>query len=255
MSLHNISSPSNGQSSGETSGLIVLDLSLQNTGRYRYSFVNESLAGLISVNGLEGIIAPFPGYSPEGGDTLLFPCTLAPGEMRRGTVAYRFHGSVRSMALYLKDRNWTIYGETFIPDLSTGNQSIPGAGYPKDMRLVAHSAAQYRSLLGMTLKSGNSHVVINVSITNLGATDESISREHLFILSEKGITLEHGGTRETPEIARLFLRFPLVIHPGETRSGSILYIHSPTRIHRLVLTDRNLVIQSMVDLNEIYQYE
>jgi hypothetical protein len=122
--------------------------------------------------------------------------------------------------------------------------------------MTAYSAVQYRTFFGMTSTTGNRHAVINVSITNQGTADMGIPREHLFILTERGMTFEHGGERTYPEIARLFLRFPLVLHPGETRNGSILYIVFPgTRINQLILTDRNYVIQSMVDLNRIYRYE
>jgi hypothetical protein len=107
----------------------------------------------------------------------------------------------------------------------------------------------------MTLTSGNKFAVINVSITNHGTADVRIRRENLFILDDRGIALEHGGERETEEVARLFLRFPLVIHPGETRTGQILYIVFPGRLNKLILTDRNFVINSIADLNGIYRYE
>jgi hypothetical protein len=256
MTLHNISILSKGQYLGKTSSLIVLDLSLRHNGRLPLSFTNRSLVGIISVNGLGDMYPSETRYLQNESADPLFPCTLAPGEEKRGTVAFPLYRGVKSMALYLADRDWRVYGELFIPDLSQGNQSIPGTEYPKTLGLVAYSAVQYRSLLGMTLTTGNRHAVINVSITNRGTGDMRIPREQLFILTERGMTFEHGGERTFPEIARLFLRFPLVIHPGETRNGSLLYIVFPgTRINRLVLTDRNFVIHSIVDLNGIYRYE
>ena len=75
-------------------------------------------------------------------------------------------------------------------------------------------------------------------------------------MNERGSTLEHGGNRVTREIARDYLRFPLVIKPGETITGPVLYvISSSTRINTLVLTDSNFVIHSFADVNNIYQYE
>jgi hypothetical protein len=256
ITLHNISILSKGQYYGKTYSLIVFDLSLKHNGRRSLSFTNRSLVGIISVNGLGDMYPSETLYLQNESADPLFPCTLVPGQEQRGTVAFPLFRGVKSMALYLADRDWRVYGELFVPDLSQGNQSIPGTDYPKTLEMTAYSAVQYRTFFGMTLTTGNRHAVINVSITNQGTADMGIPRERLFILTERGMTFEHGGERTLPEIARLFLRFPLVIHPGETRNGSILYIVFPgTRINKLVLTDRNFVIQSIVDLNGIYRYE
>jgi hypothetical protein len=161
------------------------------------------------------------------------------------------------MVLYVRDRDWTIGGELVIPEISNGSQGSSDTEYPKNLGLIVHSAVRSTTLLGMgPLVSGNKFAVINVSITNHGTADVGIRRENLFILTERDMAYEHGGERVTPDIARQYLRFPLVIPPGETRSGSILYIVFPgTRVNKLVLTDRNFVINSIADLNGIYRYE
>jgi len=257
IALHNITVLSQGQTSESASKLYVLDLSLRNDGRRALSLGNLSLVTLISYSDRGEIFSPHTRYLQNGNEDLLLPCTLAPGQEKRGTVTYEIPGSVKSMALYAKSPNWTFLGELFIPDISNGSQSSLGAEYPKNIGMTPHSAVRSGTLLGMgPLASGNKFAVINVSITNHGTADARIKRENLFILTERGITLEHGGEREEEEVARQFLRFPLVIQPGETRTGPILYIVSPgTRVNKLVLTDRNFVINSIVDLNSIYRYE
>ncbi len=113
-----------------------------------------------------------------------------------------------------------------------------------------------KTIPGMNLRQDARIAIINVSITNYAGSDVTIPREQLFIQTERSTTLEHGGDRVTREMARQYLRFPLVIRPGETITGPVLYvIHSGTRTNTLVLMDRNGVIQSMVDLNPLYQYK
>ena len=209
------------------SKLYVLDLSVRNDGRGAISFSNTSLVSIISNGEHVGVYTPETRYHLNESEDPLLPFTLAPGQEKRGTVGFPMFRGVTSMAIYLKDRNWTIYGELFIPDLSKGNQSISSVEYPKNMGMIVHSAVRSGTLLGMNLTSGNRFAVINVSITNHGTADVRIPRENLFILDDRGIALEHGGESETEEVARLFLRFPLVIHPGETRTGPILYIVFP----------------------------
>jgi hypothetical protein len=257
LALHNITVFSPGQKSGRASRLAVLDISLRHDGARAYSLNNGSLVSIERYKGGEYFLYPDTGYFYKTSENPLLPCTLFPGQEKRGTVIYQVLEGVDSMVLYVRDRNWTIAGELFIPDISKGSLGSSGTEYPKYLGMIVHSATQYRTLLGMgPLASGHRFAVINVSITNHGTADVGIPREHLFILTEKDMTYEHGGERETPEVARLFLRFPLVIHPGETKCGSILYIVSPTtRINKLILTDRNFVINSITDLNGIYRYE
>jgi len=60
----------------------------------------------------------------------------------------------------------------------------------------------------------------------------------------------------TPEMARDYLRFPIVVPAGGTTNGSVFFgVYSGTRINKIALADENLVIHSMVDLNGIYHSE
>jgi len=256
IALHNITVLSRRQKSGKEFKIAVLDISLRNDGVRALSLGNMSLACFESDHEQGHRLYPETGYFQETGENPLLPCRLFPGQEKRGTVIYQVLEGVDSMVLYVKYPNWTIAGELFIPEIANGSQGSSDSEYPKNLGMIVHSAVQRSTLLGMTLTSGNRYAVINVSITNHGTADVRIRRENLFILTEREITYEHGGERVTEDIARQFFRFPLVIHPGETRIGPILYIVFPgTRINRLVLTDRNFVIHSIVDLNNIYRYE
>jgi hypothetical protein len=133
---------------------------------------------------------------------------------------------------------------------------LPDQDYKKTLGMSVDSAVQMKTIPGMNLKSGAKIAIINVSITNHADSDVTIQREQLFIRTERGATLEHGGDRVTREMAASYLRFPLHIPPGGTLSGPVLYvIYSGTRVNKLVLMDNNCVFQSMVDLNTIYRYE
>jgi hypothetical protein len=125
----------------------------------------------------------------------------------------------------------------------------------KNLVIVVNSAVQNKTMSGFNPRSGNKIAVINVSITNNNPADIFIGRDQLFIQTEKGNTFDQRGDI-AEEFARTYLRFPLTIHPGETKTGPVVYIiFSGTRTNNLVLTDENLVITSIVDLNQIYQYE
>jgi hypothetical protein len=255
--LHNITVISRKEGSGREFRLAVMDISLRHDGARAYFVDNQSLVCFESDHDQVHRLYPETSYFQETGEDPLLPCTLFPGQEKRGTVVCEILENVDSMVLYVRDRYWTIGGELVIPEISNGSQGSSDTGYPKNLEMIVHSAVRSSTLLGMgPLASGNKFAVINVSITNYGTAEVSIRRENLFILTEREMALEHGGKRVTPEIARQFLRFPLVIQPGETRSGAILYIVFPgTRINRLVLTDRNFVINSIADLNGIYRYE
>lgn len=143
-----------------------------------------------------------------------------------------------------------------IPEISNGSLPDPDYDDQKTLGMRVHSAVQMKTIPGMNLRQDARIAIINVSITNYAGSDVTIPREQLFIQTERSTTLEHGGDRVTREMARQYLRFPLVIRPGETITGPVLYvIHSGTRTNTLVLMDRNGVIQSMVDLNPLYQYK
>jgi len=122
------------------------------------------------------------------------------------------------------------------------------------IELTVHSAARYRTLPGWNNREGTVIAVINVSITNDKPTVLWLPRDNLVIRTNlPGSTLEHGGDRLSPEIAGNFLRFPLTIGPGETKTGSIVYIvKSGPPVNNLVLTDQDNVIQAIVDLNRYY---
>jgi hypothetical protein len=257
ITLHNITVLSQGQKSGRVSRLAVFDISLRHDGARDYSLDNLSLVCFESDHDQAHRLYPETSYFQETGENPLLPCTLIPGLEKRGTVVCPILENVDSMVLYIRDRDWTIGGELVIPEIVNGSQGNSDSGYPKNLGLIVHSAVQRRSIpgTGKNLVSGHKVAIINVSITNYNPSEVRIRRENLFILTEGDTTYEHGGERVEPEIARQYLRFPLVIPPGETKSGPILYYVSSTRINRLVLTDRNFVINSIVDLNGIYRYE
>jgi hypothetical protein len=94
-----------------------------------------------------------------------------------------------------------------------------------------------------------------VSITNHGTTPVLVQRENIFIQTNRGRALEHGGDRAPPELAGNFLRFPLSVAPNETKTGPVVYlVYSGTKVNTLVLTDRNFAVNSFADLNQYYVY-
>ena len=161
-----------------------------------------------------------------------------------------------SIALYAKYPNWTILGDVYIADISKDLTSTANSGYSKNLEMVVHSAVQKKTIPGFNLREGSKIAIVNVSITNNNPADITIYRENVFIMNERGSTLEHGGDRVTNEIARDYLRFPFIIKPGETITGPVIYVvSSGTRVNTLVVMDENYVINSVADLNTIYQYE
>lgn len=144
--------------------------------------------------------------------------------------------------------------EAVIKNTSYGPVSNPNSTSPRPVGLTVHSAAKYSTLPEWNNQEGTCIAVINVSITNYKPTVLWLTRDNLVIKTNlPGSTLEHGGDRVSPDIARNFLRFPLTISPGETKTGSIVYIiNSGPPVNNLVLTDKDNVIQAMVDLNEYY---
>jgi len=181
---------------------------------------------------------------------------IGPGEQIVGEVGFFLNEHVDSLALYVRDPNWTILGGVYIPDMDNITQITSDREYPKNLTLSVPSAVQKATIPGANLRPGHKIAIINVSITNHNPTDVTIQREQLLLLTERGMTLEHGGSRLTPEMAREYLRFPLTIHPGETKTGPVfIIVYSGTRTNKLALTDKNFVIQSLIDLNGIYRYE
>jgi hypothetical protein len=181
---------------------------------------------------------------------------LSPGEEIRGNVGFELVQSAESLMLFLKYPDWRIAGQVAIPEVMNGTSSITNRDYQKNLKLFVHSAVLKTSIPGFTASPGNRLAVINVSITNENPTDAVITSENLLILTEQGITFEHGGSHTTKEIAKNFLYLPLTIKPGETISGPMFYsVKGGSRINKLVVTDKNLVFNSMVDLNNLYQYE
>ncbi len=141
-----------------------------------------------------------------------------------------------------------------IKNTSYGPVSNPDSTSPRPVGLTVHSAAKYSTLPGWNNQEGTCIAVINVSISNYKPTVLWLTRDNLVIKTNlPGSTLEHGGDRVSPDIARNFLRFPLTIGPGETKTGSIVYIvNSGPPVNNLVLTDNDKVVLAMVDLNEYY---
>ena len=138
---------------------------------------------------------------------------------------------------------------------SSADSVNPEGTRPKKLTLTVNSADRYPTIPGFNNLEGTAVAIINVSITNNLATDYRLERENIPIRTERDNALEHGGDRVSSDIARNFLRFPLSIHPGETKTGSIVYIvNTGRRTSNLVLTDSYSVTISSVDLNQIYQY-
>jgi hypothetical protein len=131
---------------------------------------------------------------------------------------------------------------------------LPGSGDEKKLVIGVNSAVQNTTMPGFKPRSGNKIAVINVSITNNNQDDVSISRDQLFIQTERGKAYDHQGEIDYV-FARNYLRFPITVHAGETITGPVVYIiFGGTRTNNLVLTDENSVVISMVDLNQVYQY-
>jgi hypothetical protein len=185
----------------------------------------------------------------------LIPTTLRPGQEKQGTIVFKLWDSVKSITLYVGYSNWTLLGESVISDISKNSTEISDVDYPKKRGLIVHSAANHHNLPGWNNQPGTRIAEINVSITNYQTYDIKLPRENIFIITERGETLEHGGDSAKPEVARNYIRFPLSISAGETKTGTIVFIvYSGTKTNKLVLTDSNFVINSIVDLNDYYQY-
>jgi hypothetical protein len=242
---------------GKMIPMAFLDLSLRNNAIDRvYSLDYTSLVCIESNSGKQypAFIQPKSDVLQEESTIPLLPCTLAPGQEKRGMVVFNLLENVASMVLYVKEPDWTVVGEMYIPVVANGSRSSTWREYTKNLEMVVHSAV-LKDIPGLNLRQGRKSLVINVSITNHYQDDVIIPRETVFIITELARTFEHGGDRVTEEIARQHLRFPLRIHSGETINGSILFSYGGTRTSMFVLTDRNYVINSIVDLNELYRYE
>ncbi|NLH25071.1 MAG: hypothetical protein GX472_01660 [Methanomicrobiales archaeon] len=257
ITLHSITMQSRLQGSGREVPLALFNISLRNDGSDESVSIDNTSLILVARGSLDQVyFSPETGTLPEGSTNPLIPVTLDPGQEQRGTVVFQLIEKVHSGVLYVKYPDWTIAGELYIPEISNG--SLPDADYDnqKTLGMRVHSAVQMKTIPGMNLRQEARIAIINVSITNYAGSDVTIQREQLFIQTEQSRTLEHGGDRVTKEMARQYLRFPLALQPGETKTGPVLYvIKSGTRTNKLVLMDSNCVIQSMVDLNPLYRYE
>ena len=257
VTVHNVTTKSIKQKSGNEINFVIIDMSLKNEGvKESFSLDNKSLV-IFEANeqGLHHIYPDPRNY--EGNIKNPLPLgSLSPGEKIRGVVLFQIFDSVDSIVLYIKDPNWAILGDVFISDISDFKQVRSDKEYIKNLSLVVHSAVQKNAIQGVAADPGHKFSVINVSITNNNPTDITLQRENLVILSEKEMTLEAGGNRQPDKIARNYLRFPFTIHPGETITGPVLYgVHTGSRTNKIALSDDHFVINSMADLNNIYQYE
>lgn len=141
------------------------------------------------------------------------------------------------------------------PAMTTPLIKHPVAGNPEKLQISVNSATLFRTLPGFTNREGTGISVVNVSIKNNRDREWSIARECLVIKTETDTTMEHGGDRISSDIADDYLRFPIKIGPGETKTGLIVYIvYSGSSKNDLVLTDGNNVVLARVDLNKIYTY-
>lgn len=141
------------------------------------------------------------------------------------------------------------------PAMTTAPNNHPVAGSPEKLQITVNSATLSRTLPGFTNKAGTGISVINVSIKNNRDSDWSIARECLVIKTETDTTMEHGGGRVSPDMAGDYLRFPIKIGPGETKTGLIIYIVNTGSLKNdLLLKDGNNVVLARVDLNKIYTY-
>lgn len=243
--------------SGDTFSVVVLDLSVNNTGLDEsFFFENRSLISFQSDS--EHLFPEYPQceYSSVNITRPLVNRTADPGEEIRGEVYFFLNPGVDSMSLYVRYPDWTIAGGAYLPDLSNANRALSDNEYPKYLALEVPSAVRKPTIPGWRASPGHGVAIINVSITNHNHERAVIRSEHLWLLTEKPITLEHGGDKMTPEMARDYLRFPIVVPAGGTTNGSVFFgVYSGTRINKIALVDENLVIHSMVDLNGIYHYE
>lgn len=243
--------------SGDTFSVVVLDLSVKNTGLDEsFFFENRSLVSFQSDS--EHLFPEYPQfeYSSVNITRPLVNRTADPGEEIRGEVYFFLNPGVDSMSLYVRYPDWTIAGGAYLPDLSNANRALSDNEYPKYLALEVPSAVRKPTIPGWRASPGHGVAIINVSITNHNHERAVIRSEHLWLLTEKPITLEHGGDKMTPEMARDYLRFPIVVPAGGTTNGSVFFgVYSGTRINKIALADENLVIHSIVDLNGIYQYE
>lgn len=243
--------------SGDTFSVVVLDLSVKNTGLDEsFFFENRSLVSFQSDS--EHLFPEYPQfeYSSVNITRPLVNRTADPGEEIRGEVYFFLNPGVDSMSLYVRYPDWTIAGGAYLPDLSNANRALSDNEYPKYLALEVPSAVRKPTIPGWRASPGHGVAIINVSITNHNHERAVIRSEHLWLLTEKPITLEHGGDKMTPEMARDYLRFPIVVPAGGTTNGSVFFgVYSGTRINKIALVDENLVIHSMVDLNGIYHSE
>ncbi|HNW80124.1 MAG TPA: hypothetical protein PKJ91_01475 [Methanoregulaceae archaeon] len=243
--------------SGDTFSVVVLDLSVKNTGLDEsFFFENRSLVSFQSDS--EHLFPEYPQfeYSSVNITRPLVNRTADPGEEIRGEVYFFLNPGVDSMSLYVRYPDWTIAGGAYLPDLSNANRALSDNEYPKYLALEVPSAVRKPTIPGWRASPGHGVAIINVSITNHNHERAVIRSEHLWLLTEKPITLEHGGDKMTPEMARDYLRFPIVVPAGGTTNGSVFFgVYSGTRINKIALADENLVIHSMVDLNGIYHSE
>jgi hypothetical protein len=244
--------------SGDTFSVILLNVSVKNEGLDEvFFFDNRSLVCFQSDS--DHLFPEYPqsDYHQVNITNPLLPCTAAPGEEVRGDVYFYWNkGAVPGMPLYVRTPDWTIVGGVYIPDIAEATRTIPDREYPKDLELVVPSAVRKATVPGWRSSPGHGIAIINVSITNRHPFDVTIRSEHLLLLTEKAITLEHGGDKLSPEMARDYIRFPFAVPANETRSGSVFFgVFSGTKVNKIALTDEKYMIQSLIDLNGIYQYE
>jgi hypothetical protein len=128
---------------------------------------------------------------------------------------------------------------------------------PKKLGLIVHSADLYRTLPGWNLMNAGSGIaIINVSITNNLATDYRLERENFCIKTARDkCANEHGGDRAPEGDGGKYMRFPLKFSPGETKTGSVIYLlETGTEVNDLILTDGTGKLITKVDLHKIYNY-
>lgn len=257
LTVNNITVKSIPKRSGDTFSVVVLNLSVKNGGLDEsFLFENRSLVSFQSDS--EHLFPEYPQfeYSSVPITNPLINRSAAPGEEIQGDVYFFLNPGVHSMSLSIRYPDWTIVGGAYLPDLSNANRALSDNEYPKYLALEVPSAVRKPTIPGWRASPGHGVAIINVSITNHNHERAVIRSEHLWLLTEKPITLEHGGDKMTPEMARDYLRFPIVVPAGGTTNGSVFFgVYSGTRINKIALADENLVIHSIVDLNSIYQYE
>jgi len=257
ITVHNITVKSVRKRSGDTFSVVVLNLSVKNGGLDEsFFFENRSLVSFQSDS--VHLFPEYPQfeYSSVNLTNPLINRTVAPGEEIRGEVYFFLNPGVHSMSLYVRYPDWTIAGGAYLPDLLDATRALSDNEYPKYLALKIPSAVRKASIPGWRASPGHGVAIINVCITNNNSESAIIRSEHLWLLTEKPITLEHGGDQMTQEMARDYLRFPVIVPAGGTTNGSVFFgVYSGTRINKIALADENLVIHSMVDLNGLYRYE